>query len=163
MVSLFRSKCQLILYLTTMYVYCAYSAIWKSQKQLPICLQISETSVFLIVFNGVTCAISSFTATVSFCRSTWITYHKCFIRSMTKQHCALVFPLYQYSILHNCRMQFIMKLDKFAMMYASILSSAFNIVLFLSYYTTDDATDVWALHSFRTSKCRPAIITCLLG
>jgi hypothetical protein len=146
-----------------MYVYCVYSAISKSPKQLSICLKISETSVVLIVFNGVTCAISSYTVTVSLCRSTRITYHKCFIRSMTKQHCALVVPLYQYSILHNCRIKLTMKLDKFAMMYASILSSAFNIVLFLSYYTTDDATDVWALHSFRISKCRPAIIKCLLG
>ena len=32
-----------------MYVYCVYPAISKSQKQLPNCLQLTETSVFLIV------------------------------------------------------------------------------------------------------------------
>jgi len=33
----------------TMYVYCVYPATSKSQKQLPNCLQLAETSVVLIV------------------------------------------------------------------------------------------------------------------
>jgi hypothetical protein len=32
--SLFRSECKLILYSTTMYVYCIYSSLSKSSKQL---------------------------------------------------------------------------------------------------------------------------------
>jgi RNase P/RNase MRP subunit p30 len=77
--SLFHSECKLILYLTTMYVYCVYHAISKSPKHLPNCLKITETSFVLIVFNGG----SAYTVTVSFCRSTWIRYQKCFIRPMT--------------------------------------------------------------------------------
>ena len=41
----FRSECKLILYLLTMYVYCAYPAISKGKKQLPNCLQIAEASI----------------------------------------------------------------------------------------------------------------------
>ena len=47
--SLFRSECKLILYLTTMYVYCIYSALSKSPKQLQNCLKIAETIIVLIV------------------------------------------------------------------------------------------------------------------
>ena len=46
------SQCKLILYLTTMYIYCVYPAISKSPKQLPNCLKIAETNVFLNVFKG---------------------------------------------------------------------------------------------------------------
>jgi hypothetical protein len=66
-----------------MYVYCFYSAISKSPKHLSNCLKIIETSVVLIVFNGVICDVRTYTVTVSFCRSTWIRHQKCFIRSMT--------------------------------------------------------------------------------
>ena len=66
-----------------MYVYCFYSAISKSPKHLSNCLKIIETSVVLIVFNGVICDVRTYTVTVSFCCSTWIRRHKCFIRSMT--------------------------------------------------------------------------------
>ena len=38
-----------------MYVYCIYPAISKSSKHLPNCMKITETHVFLIVFNGVIC------------------------------------------------------------------------------------------------------------
>jgi hypothetical protein len=54
---LFHIDCKLTLYLTIMYVYCVYPAISKSPKQLPSCLKISETSVVLIVFNGVICDV----------------------------------------------------------------------------------------------------------
>ena len=53
-----------------MYIYCVCPAISKSPKQLPNCLKIAETSVVLIVFNGVNCDVSTYTVTVSFCRST---------------------------------------------------------------------------------------------
>ena len=53
-----------------MTVYCVYSAISKSPKQLPNFLKIAETSVVLIVFNGVVCDVRAYTVTVSFCRST---------------------------------------------------------------------------------------------
>ena len=82
--SLFRRECKLILYSTTMYVYCIYSSLSKSPKQLQNCLKIAETIIVLIVFNGVICDVSAYTVTVSFCCSTWIRYQKCFIRSMTK-------------------------------------------------------------------------------
>ena len=68
--SLFRSECKLILYSTTMYIYCVYPAISKSPKQLLNFLKIAETSVVLIVFNGVVCDVSAYTVIVSFCRST---------------------------------------------------------------------------------------------
>ena len=77
--SLFRSECKLILYLTTMYVYCVYPAISKSSKQLPNCLKITETSVVLIIFICVICDVRTYTVTVSFCCSTWIRYQKYFI------------------------------------------------------------------------------------
>ena len=43
-----------------MYVYCVYPAISKI-------LKIAETSVLLIVFNGVVCDVSAYAVTVSFC------------------------------------------------------------------------------------------------
>ena len=58
-----------------------YPAISKSPKQLPNYLKITETSVVLIVFNCVSYDVSTYTVTVSFCRSTWIRYQKCFIKS----------------------------------------------------------------------------------
>jgi hypothetical protein len=89
--SLFRSGWKLILYSTTMYVNCVYPAISKSPKQLPNFLKIAETSVVLIVFNCVVCDVSAYTVVVSFCRSTWIRYQKCFIRSMTSVLILLLF------------------------------------------------------------------------
>jgi hypothetical protein len=47
----FRSKCKLIWYLPTMYIFCVHPAMSKCQKQLPHCLKITGTSVFIIVFN----------------------------------------------------------------------------------------------------------------
>jgi hypothetical protein len=61
--SLFRSECKLILFLTTMYVYCVYPAISKGPKQLPNCLKITETSVVLVVFKEVICDVSAYTGT----------------------------------------------------------------------------------------------------
>ena len=55
----------------------------KVQKHLPNCLKIAETNIVLIVFNGVICDVGAYPVTVSFCRTTWIRYRKCFIRSMT--------------------------------------------------------------------------------
>jgi hypothetical protein len=46
-----------------MYIYCVYPAMSKSLKQLPNCLQISETRVVLIVFHGVLCEVCSYTVT----------------------------------------------------------------------------------------------------
>ena len=77
---LFRSECKLILYLTTMYVYCVYLVISKSPKQMSYFLKLAETSVVLNVFSDVI----AYTVTVSFCRATWIRYQKCFIWPMTK-------------------------------------------------------------------------------
>jgi hypothetical protein len=55
----FLASAKLIIYLTTLYIYCVYPAISKSPKQLPIILKITETVVLivLIVFNGVICDI----------------------------------------------------------------------------------------------------------
>ena len=50
---LFRSGCKYIVYLHTMYVYCAYRAMSKSPKQLPYCLKGTEASVVLLIWNGV--------------------------------------------------------------------------------------------------------------
>jgi hypothetical protein len=58
-------ECKLILYLTTMYVYCVYHAISKSSKPLPNYLKITETIVILIVFNGVICDVRAYTVSVS--------------------------------------------------------------------------------------------------
>jgi len=65
--SLFRSECKLILYSTTMYVYCVYPAVSKIPTQLT---KLSETSIVLIVFNGVIYDVSAYTVTVSFCHAT---------------------------------------------------------------------------------------------
>ena len=53
-----------------MYVYCIYSALSKSSKQLQNCMKIAETIIVLIVFNDVICDVSTYTVTVSFCCST---------------------------------------------------------------------------------------------
>ena len=53
-----------------MYVYCVYPAISNGPKHLPNCLKIIETSVVVIVFNGVICDVRAYAVTVSFCRST---------------------------------------------------------------------------------------------
>ena len=48
-----------MLYLATMYVHCVNILQGQtSQKQLPICLKLSEPSVVLIVFDGVPCEVS---------------------------------------------------------------------------------------------------------
>jgi hypothetical protein len=67
------TKMIIILYLTTMYVYCilCLSCNAKNPKHLPNCLKINETSVILIVFNGVICDVRACTVTVSSCCSTW--------------------------------------------------------------------------------------------
>ena len=91
--SLFHSECNIISYLTTMYVYCVYPAMSKSTNQLLNCLKIVETSFVLIVFNGVICDVSAYTVTVSVCLSTYIRYQKSFIRSTTKKHWSLYDPL----------------------------------------------------------------------
>jgi len=49
-------------------------AISESQKQLPNCLKITDTSMVIIVFNGVVCDVSAYTVTVYLCRWTWIRY-----------------------------------------------------------------------------------------
>jgi hypothetical protein len=66
----------LILYLTTMYVYCVYPAISRGPKELPNFLKIAETCVVLNVFI---CDVSAYTVTVSFCCSTGIRYQKSYI------------------------------------------------------------------------------------
>jgi hypothetical protein len=55
-----------MLYLLTMYVYCAYPAKSKSPKQLLTCLKISETSDILIGYHGVNYHDRTHTGTVSF-------------------------------------------------------------------------------------------------
>jgi len=48
-----------------MYVYCVYPAISKSPKPLSIGLKITETSVVLIVVNGVICEARAYKVSVS--------------------------------------------------------------------------------------------------
>ena len=54
----------------TIYIYCVYPEISKSSKHLQNCLKIAETSIVVIIFNGVIFDIIDYTVTVSFCRST---------------------------------------------------------------------------------------------
>ena len=42
-----------------LYIYCVYPAISKSEKQLPNCLKINETSVVLSVFNCIISDVST--------------------------------------------------------------------------------------------------------
>ena len=53
-----------------MYIYFVYLAISKSHNQLLYCLKRTETSVFLIVIDGVLCDVHSYTVAVSHRRST---------------------------------------------------------------------------------------------
>jgi hypothetical protein len=48
----------------------------KVLKQLPNCLKRVEPSVVLIVFDGDIYEVRVYTATISYCRSTWIRYKK---------------------------------------------------------------------------------------
>jgi hypothetical protein len=63
----------------------------KKSKTTAKFMKIAEASVVLIVFNGVVCDVSAYTVVVSFCRSTWIRYQKCFNRSMTSVLILLLF------------------------------------------------------------------------
>ena len=47
-----------------MYIYCVYPGLSKSPKQLPNCLKIAETSIVLILFNGVIFDVSAYTVTI---------------------------------------------------------------------------------------------------
>ena len=49
-----------MLYLTTMYVYCVYSAISKSPKTLAKLSGNNESKVVLIVYNGVICDVRDY-------------------------------------------------------------------------------------------------------
>ena len=93
---LFHNQCSVSKDHSKILLQLSLSQIWidisKSPKQMPNCLKIAETSVVLIVFNDVN---------FSFCRSTWIGYQKCLIRSMTNTD-----PLYKCSKSHNCRINY---------------------------------------------------------
>jgi len=65
-----RIEYKIILYLPTKYLYCVYPAMSISPRQQPNCLKIAETSVVIIVFNGVLCEIRANTDTVSYRHST---------------------------------------------------------------------------------------------
>ena len=77
--ALFRSKCKWILYFPTMYVYCVYPTMSKIPKQLPNCVKRAETSVILMVFDGVLSEVCAYTVTISYHGSTWIKYQKNYI------------------------------------------------------------------------------------
>jgi hypothetical protein len=47
-----------------MYIYCVYPEIPKCQKQLSNCLKRAETTIVLIVFNGVLCDLHAYTVTI---------------------------------------------------------------------------------------------------
>jgi hypothetical protein len=70
---------------------------WQTWSHNVVNAKLSETSVVLIKFNDV----SAYTVIVSFCRSTWIRYQKCLIRSITNTD-----PLYNCSKSHNCRINY---------------------------------------------------------
>ena len=59
--NLYRSECKFILYFPTMYGYCVYPTLSKSPQQLPNFLKITETSIVLIVSDGVICGVSAYT------------------------------------------------------------------------------------------------------
>ena len=62
-----------------MCVYCDNPAISKGPKQLSNYQKIAETSVALIIFNGVICDVGAYTVTVSFRCSTGIGHQKSYI------------------------------------------------------------------------------------
>ena len=68
-----------MLYLLTMYIYCAYPAKSKSSKQLLPCLKISEPKAIVIGYHGVNYHDRVYTSTVSFRCSTWIRYQTNYI------------------------------------------------------------------------------------
>ena len=51
----------------------------KNPRHLPNCLKITETSIVLIVFNGIIYHIHPYTVPIFYCLSTWITYQKSYI------------------------------------------------------------------------------------
>jgi len=65
-----RSKRRLILYLT-MHVYCVYPALSKSHKQPLNCLKRGETSIVLVIVNGVLYTVHAYNVIVSY-RSLYI-------------------------------------------------------------------------------------------
>ena len=64
----------------------------KSPKQLPNCLKRAETSIVIIVFNGVLCDVSTYTVTASYHRSTWIGYQKKLLLGQW-QYIAKMYPI----------------------------------------------------------------------
>ena len=77
----------------------------KRSRQLQNCLKIDEKSVVLIVCNGIICDISTYTVTVSFCRSTWIRYQKLFMRAHDLITLKFIWPPLLVLKSHNCRIK----------------------------------------------------------
>ena len=67
---MFRSECELILYLLKMYVNFVYHIMSKIPKQLPNCLKNAETSVALFIVNGILWEVNTYTVIVSYGRYT---------------------------------------------------------------------------------------------
>jgi hypothetical protein len=72
---LFRNVCKYILYLETIYAYCVYPVKLNSPKQLPICVKRAETSVVVIVFDGILYEVRAYNAIYPFL-SLINTYHE---------------------------------------------------------------------------------------
>ena len=69
-------KFDYIIYIYWQCMHIVFSAMSKSLKRLPNCPKIAETSVILIIFNGVLCEVRAYTLTLSCHHSTctWIKY-----------------------------------------------------------------------------------------
>ena len=73
---LFRNECKYILYFEIMYVYCVYPVMLNCPMQLPNCVIRAETSVVVIVFDGVLYEIRAYTAIASYRWSICIRHQK---------------------------------------------------------------------------------------
>jgi hypothetical protein len=63
---LFRNECKYILYFETIYVYCVYPVMLNGPMQLPNCVIRAETSVVVIVCDGVLYEVRAYTAIASY-------------------------------------------------------------------------------------------------
>jgi hypothetical protein len=59
-----------------------------------------QVACLILVFNGVICDVSTYTFTVSFCRSTWIRYQQCVIGSWPNNTYRLMhFPFHIWTVI----------------------------------------------------------------
>jgi len=114
----------------------------KSLKQLPNCLKRAETSIFLIVFDGVLCEVCAYTATVSYSCSTWkaISWSVTVYNKILSIQCNLtvqIEPVQDKSKLFQISEKSIYFISIHCIVRGGVFSNSFNPTLFCAFPNPD--------------------------